>query len=101
MSIYPCFFITILLHSLTAITAVQVAGYTVTDWAFHDPLSGVITSDLTDVHKHPELKRKIYSSLAESDEGELAIPIPRQVAVKSTGHASGIEVVDRDCMSHL
>lgn len=66
-------------------TSVQVGGYTVQDWASHDPLSNIINSDITDCHRHPELKRKLYSSLAECDEGELAIPIPRQVAVKSIG----------------
>lgn len=45
-------------------------------------------SDITDCHSHPEVKRKLYSALAECDEGELAIPIPRQVSVKSCGTSS-------------
>ena len=57
-------------------------GYTVLDWICHDPLSNVVMSDITDCHRHPEVKRKMYSSMAESDEGELAIPLPRQVHVR-------------------
>ncbi|KAI9462278.1 hypothetical protein BJY52DRAFT_1203123 [Lactarius psammicola] len=43
-----------------------------------------------DVHTHPELKRKIYSALAEGDEGELSIAIPKEVPLKVSGslHAS-------------
>jgi transcription initiation factor TFIID subunit 2 len=33
-------------------------------------------SNPQDVHTHPELKRKLYSALAEGDEGELSISIP-------------------------
>lgn len=52
----------------------------------------MFSSDITDCHKHPELKRKLYSAYSEADEGELAIPIPRQVSVKSAvqGTASGM-----------
>ena len=71
------------------ITSVQVGGYQVQDWVYHDPIYSFATSDITDCHRHPELKRKLYSAYAESDEGELAIPIPRQVAVKSSGHYGG------------
>ena len=63
----------------------QVGGYTVTDWACYDPLTSLVSSDIADCHDHPEVKRKLYSAYAETDEGELAIPIPRQVSVKSTG----------------
>ncbi|KAH8110586.1 hypothetical protein DFH11DRAFT_1619105 [Phellopilus nigrolimitatus] len=79
---------TIFLHSRQCnVTAVQVGGYNVQDWACYDPLSNVVSSDITDCHRHPELKRKLYASFAECDEGELAIPIPRQVSVKSAGQA--------------
>ncbi|KAI5120798.1 hypothetical protein M0805_002425 [Coniferiporia weirii] len=75
---------TLFLHSRQCnITAVQVGGYNVQDWACYDPLFNIVSSDITDCHRHPELKRKLYSSFAECDEGELAIPIPRQVSVKS------------------
>lgn len=59
------------------------------DWAYLDPLSNVLTSEITDCHRHPEVKRKLYSSYAECDEGELAIPIPHQVVVRSTGSIAG------------
>ena len=66
----------------------QVGGHIVQDWIHHDPLLNVTSSDIIDCHRHPEVKRKLYSAYAECDEGELAIPIPRQVPVKSQGHAS-------------
>lgn len=70
--------------SLADITSVQVGGYSVTDWVCHDPLSSLVSSDIADCHDHPEVKRRLYSAYAECDEGELAIPIPRQVSVKSS-----------------
>ena len=68
------------------ISSVQVNGYNVPDWICHDPLSNVVMSDITDCHRHPEVKRKMYSSLAECEEGELAIPLPRQVHLRSAGN---------------
>ena len=41
----------------------------------------------TDVHAHPELKRKLYSALAEGDEGELSIAIPDNT-VRASGRGS-------------
>ncbi|TRM61550.1 hypothetical protein BD626DRAFT_570752 [Schizophyllum amplum] len=38
-----------------------------------------------DPHRHAELKRKLYSALQESDEGELSIAIPTQVSLRSSG----------------
>ncbi|EJC98793.1 uncharacterized protein FOMMEDRAFT_161628 [Fomitiporia mediterranea MF3/22] len=82
---------TIYLHSRQCtITSIQVGGYNVQDWIYHDPLSNVVMSDITDCHRHPEVKRKMYSSLAECDEGELAIPIPRQVPIRSSGQVAGM-----------
>ncbi|KAF8910047.1 TATA-binding protein associated factor Taf2 [Gymnopilus junonius] len=46
------------------------------------------SNESQDCHRHPELKRKIYSALQESDEGELSIAIPAEVAVKPSGHSS-------------
>ncbi|KAL5494783.1 hypothetical protein ACEPAI_245 [Sanghuangporus weigelae] len=81
---------TIYLHARQChISSVQVNGYNVPDWICHDPLSNVVMSDITDCHRHPEVKRKLYSSLAECDEGELAIPLPRQVHVRSAGSMGG------------
>ncbi|KAH9486347.1 Transcription initiation factor TFIID subunit 2 [Psilocybe cubensis] len=45
-------------------------------------------SETQDCHRHPELKRKIYSALQESDEGELSIAIPAEVALKHSSHSS-------------
>lgn len=67
------------------ITPVQAGGYTITDWTHYDPLTSSVSSGIADCHGHPEVKRKLYSAYAETDEGELTIPIPWQVSAKSTG----------------
>jgi transcription initiation factor TFIID subunit 2 len=56
----------------------------------YDPLANLAISNPQDVHTHPELKRKLYSALAECDEGELSIAIPKEVPLKMSGnfHAS-------------
>ena len=56
----------------------------------YDPLANLTVSNSQDVHTHPELKRKLYSALAEGDEGELSIAIPKEVPLKVFGsfHAS-------------
>lgn len=78
--------------SFLDISSVQVGGYTVQDWVCFDPLTTVAASDITDCHRHPEVKRKLYSSFAECDEGELAVPIPRQVSVKPAATSRGVHV---------
>lgn len=51
----------------------------------YDPLANLAISNPQDVHTHPELKRKLYSALAEGDEGELSIAIPKEVPLKVSG----------------
>ncbi|KAI6031377.1 hypothetical protein BKA83DRAFT_4199448 [Pisolithus microcarpus] len=65
------------------------------DFVHCDPLAGVNISTPQDCHTYPELKRKIYSALAEGDEGELSIAIPKEVSLRQLGQsghptASGI-----------
>ena len=62
------------------------------DFVYSDPIVNLSVSDATDVHHHPELKRKVYAALQESDEGELSIAIPKEVALRQSGHrtASGL-----------
>ena len=77
-----------LTKSRTAIHTVTVAGHEA-DFTHHDPLSNITIggpNEAPDCHRHPELKRKIYSALQEGDEGELAIAIPREVPLKQSGH---------------
>lgn len=50
------------------------------------------TSGINDCHKHPELKRKLFSALAECDEGELAISLPSPVSAKLSGASAGVVV---------
>ncbi|KAI0068033.1 hypothetical protein BV25DRAFT_1904522 [Artomyces pyxidatus] len=84
---------TIHLHSRQCtIHSVTVASHRA-DFIHYDPLANLSIANPQDVHNHPDLKRKLYSALAEGDEGELSIAIPKEVSLKQTGSsASGIDV---------
>lgn len=74
--------------SSLAIHKVEVAGHPA-DFTHHDPLTNITMggqAEAQDCHRHPELKRKIYSALQESDEGELSISIPPEVPLKQSSH---------------
>ena len=67
-----------------------VGGYPST-FTHHDPLANFSMggqAEAQDCHRHPELKRKIYSALQESDEGELSIAIPTEVPLKQSAQSS-------------
>jgi transcription initiation factor TFIID subunit 2 len=70
-----------------AIHSVSVASHQA-DFVHHDPLAHINISNPQDCHTYPELKRKIYSALAEGDEGELSIAIPKEVSLGQAGHAN-------------
>ncbi|CAK5264367.1 unnamed protein product [Mycena citricolor] len=58
------------------------------DFIHHDPLANLSVGnpgEPLDCHRHPELKRKLYSALQESEEGELSIAVPLEVALKYSG----------------
>ena len=76
----------------SAIHSVNVASHPA-EFIHHDPLSNINIPNPQDCHNHPELKRKVYSALAEADEGELSIAIPREVSLKQSGHATTGNVV--------
>ncbi|KAG2155663.1 TATA-binding protein associated factor Taf2 [Suillus clintonianus] len=79
---------TIHLHSRQCtIHSISVASHPA-DFVHHDPLAQINISNPQDCHTYPELKRKIYSALAEGDEGELSIAIPKEVSLRQTGHAN-------------
>ncbi|KZT72927.1 hypothetical protein DAEQUDRAFT_685309 [Daedalea quercina L-15889] len=84
---------TLHLHSRQCtIHSVTVASHPA-DFVYHDPLANLNISNAQDVHLHPELKRKVYSAIAEGDEGELSIAIPKEVSLRQSGHghaAAGI-----------
>lgn len=63
------------------IESVTVASHPA-EFVQYDPVANMNVSDPTDFHIYPEVKRRFYSALAEGDEGELAIHIPHQVAIK-------------------
>ncbi|OJA15957.1 TAF2 protein [Rhizopogon vesiculosus] len=76
------------LHSRQCtIHSVSVASHPA-DFVHHDPLAQINISNPQDCHTYPELKRKIYSALAEGDEGELSIAIPKEVSLRQTAHAN-------------
>ena len=58
------------------------------DFVHNDPFATLSVSNPTDCHTHAELKRKVYSALAEGDEGELSIAIPKDVIIRQSGHAA-------------
>ncbi|KXN88910.1 Transcription initiation factor TFIID subunit 2, partial [Leucoagaricus sp. SymC.cos] len=82
---------TIHLHSRQCtIHSVTVGGHQA-DFVHHDALANISmgsSNEAHDCHRHPELKRKIYSALQESDEGELSVAIPKEVSLKQTSHSS-------------
>ncbi|KAL0580698.1 hypothetical protein V5O48_001339 [Marasmius crinis-equi] len=70
-----------------AIHSVHVASHEA-EFIHNDPLTNITVgspNDPPDIHRHPELKRKVYSALQEGDEGELSIAIPKEVSLKATG----------------
>ncbi|KAJ3571564.1 hypothetical protein NP233_g3673 [Leucocoprinus birnbaumii] len=70
------------------IHSVTVGGHHA-DFVHHDALANISSSgEPNDIHRHPELKRKIYSALQESDEGELSVAIPKDVSLKQTSHTN-------------
>ncbi|KAF8665397.1 hypothetical protein AX16_000416 [Volvariella volvacea WC 439] len=82
---------TIYLHSRQCTIHKVLIGGHVADFVHHDSLANISmssssNSDPQDCHRHAELKRKVYSAMAESDEGELAITIPKAVSLKQSGH---------------
>lgn len=71
------------------------------DFVQHDPLSNLTISNAQDCHNHPELKRKLYSALAEGDEGELSIAIPKEVSLRQSGHGHFTASVASEGMDQL
>lgn len=85
--VLPPFQTTKLSSTPIAIHSVTVANHQA-EFHHYDPLSNINISSPQDCHVHPELKRKIYSAMAEGDEGELSIAIPKEVHLKQSGHAA-------------
>jgi transcription initiation factor TFIID subunit 2 len=70
--------------TLAEILNVKVNSH-VASFLHHDPLTNLTISKPDDFRGYPELKRKLYSALSESDEGELSIAIPSQVSITTAG----------------
>jgi transcription initiation factor TFIID subunit 2 len=65
---------------LIEILSAKVNGHAA-NFVYFDPLANLGVSKPEEFNQYPELKRKLYSALSESDEGELSIGIPDQVSV--------------------
>ncbi|KAJ7150184.1 hypothetical protein C8R46DRAFT_1008308 [Mycena filopes] len=81
---------TIYLHSRQCTIQTVTVASIPTEFIHHDPLAHISVgapNEPLDCHRHPELKRKLYSALQESDEGELSIAIPPEVALKYSGNS--------------
>lgn len=79
-------------HSDPAVHNVTVGGHQA-EFVHLDAMANVSmggSNEAHDCHKHPELKRKVYSALQESDEGDLSIPIPKEVSLKQTSSTNVI-----------
>jgi transcription initiation factor TFIID subunit 2 len=69
----------------------------------HDPLGNLNISNVQDCHNHPELKRRLYATLAEEDEAGLSIAIPKEVSLQQsvnsymTGFTSECKSVCEEC----
>ncbi|KAI0660528.1 hypothetical protein C8Q70DRAFT_976084 [Cubamyces menziesii] len=84
---------TIHLHARQCVIHGVTVGSFPADFVHQDPFAHLSVSNPQDVHNHPELKRRVYSALAEGDEGELSISIPREVAVTPSGHRAQTGIV--------
>lgn len=83
--------------SLTVVHSVHVGAYAA-EFVHNDPFVNLINGiSEPDCHRHPELKRKLYSALQEGDEGELSIAIPKEVSLKPTG---SVNQILNDCESY-
>ena len=83
------------------IHTVTVSGHPA-EFIHNDPLTNITMApnEAQDCHRHPELKRKLYSALQECDEGELAISIPREVPLRHSDHlATGVVLSESESFS--
>lgn len=74
-------------NPITVIQSVSVASYQA-EFVHYDSVANLNISNPQDCHTYPELKRKIYSALADGDEGELSIAIPKEVPIRLVGNSS-------------
>lgn len=68
-------------HPSPVIQSVTVASYPA-EFVHYDAVANLNVSNPSDCHRFSELKRKLYSALAEGDEGELSIAIPKEVPIR-------------------
>ncbi|KAK0529562.1 hypothetical protein OC835_004301 [Tilletia horrida] len=72
------------------ITHVSVQGRRA-EYAYRDLLKGLTLSDPTDVHRYPELKRKLYVAASEGHGGELSIVLPADVKPEPVQQVAGAQ----------
>lgn len=64
------------------VQSASVSGHPA-EFSYADHLTGATVSDTRDVHRYPELKRRIYAAASDGVHGELSILIPPDVHVQS------------------
>ncbi|PWY99756.1 hypothetical protein BCV70DRAFT_162250 [Testicularia cyperi] len=64
------------------IQSISCSGHE-TDYSYTDYLTGVTISDTRDVHRYPELKRRLFTAASDGADGELSILVPPQIRIRS------------------
>ena len=83
------FYIYLDIHRVLVTPPLPQATPIQSDFVHDDPQSNINLTEREgkdgkiDVHRHPELKRKVYSALAQGDEGELSITLPKGCILRS------------------
>jgi len=72
---------TLAAYRFAVIQSVTVASYPA-EFVHYDAVANLNVSNPSDCHRFSELKRRLYSALAEGDEGELSIAIPKEVPIR-------------------
>ncbi|EST05572.1 Bromodomain protein [Kalmanozyma brasiliensis GHG001] len=54
------------------------------EFSYADHVTGATITDTRDVHRYPELKRRVYAAASDGVNGELSILIPPDVSVQSS-----------------
>ncbi|KAF7307415.1 Transcription initiation factor TFIID subunit 2 [Mycena indigotica] len=88
---------TVHLHSRQCTIQTVTVANQPAEFIHHDPLANLSLGgppESIDCHRHPELKRKLYTALQEGEDGELAIAIPAEVLVKPAGGSENSMVND-------
>ncbi|GAK64470.1 TATA-binding protein associated factor taf2 [Moesziomyces antarcticus] len=77
------------------VQSVSIAGHAA-EFSYADHLTGASIADTRDVHRYPELKRRIYAAASDGAHGELSILIPPDVHIQSQRAGSRAQSITPD-----